>query len=584
MKIPVLAGRLALALLGCAAGACDSTPDFPKDMLSAPPPREWMTVDHRGPEVAAGAGGPSRYLAVLAEDFDTQAAMQSVRFVDGFYRAPANDGYNAVLDHIAVALREVGFGTDAQFRLEVFESELEAAAVDASGRTAARAWTPLSARIVLRTSVEPERVLHLFADAGDRDRVMLPINTPSANVEGEIALNLEELSSGEILACETAPSKSVLARARSLGAAAIVSASLEGFNADPTGKDRHRDAIQFRTLPVGTEIPVVQISPASLERIREARAKDPRARLAIDTKVRFDDRKLRTLVATIVGTDRPDEAIVTVSHVQEPGACDNASGVAGLLESARSIARLTKSGKLPRASRSLAFVWGDEMRQSTVWLEQSKRRAIAGLSSDMTGESRERTGAIALLERQPDPGALTPLAPDEHTPWGAGKVEADQLKPAGVAVVARCAMADVATREAGWTTAEHPWEGGSDHDVFIQRGIPAALFWHFTDFAYHTSLDRLENVDATELRRTAIALSATALALADPKPEDLDRYLATNNHERVLRVQAAVEAKDEELAQRWRVWTDGVREWLRVECLRIPPVDEKAGKPPVEKH
>src|SRR5688572_27064867 len=188
----------------------------------------------------------------------------------------------------------------------------------------------------------------------------------------------------------------------------------------------------------------------------------------------------------------------------------------------------------------------------------------------MTGASREETGAICLLERMPDPAAIEPLPPDEHTPWGKTEVAADSLKPNGLAVIARCALADVGTIEAGWQTGEHPYEGGSDHDILIARGLPTALFWHFTDFSYHTSLDRLALVDVGEIRRTAAAILATALCVADPRPADLDRYLRTLNKEQTLRVAAAEEAGNAELAQRWRDWCEGARHWLRIECLRIP--------------
>jgi hypothetical protein len=115
--------------------------------------------------------------------------------------------------------------------------------------------------------------------------------------------------------------------------------------------------------------------------------------------------------------------------------------------------------------------------------------------------------------------------------------------------------------------------------VFIARGIPAALFWHFTDFTYHTSMDRTEFVDPEEMRRTGTALMTTALALADPRPGDLDRYLATLNLELNTRVAAAESAKQSALAKLWKDWCHGARQWLRAECLRIPaaelPVEEQ---------
>jgi hypothetical protein len=213
-----------------------------------------------------------------------------------------------------------------------------------------------------------------------------------------------------------------------------------------------------------------------------------------------------------------------------------------------------------------------------VWLDSTKLKPIAGLSSDMTGESKEKTGAIALLERMPDPGAVTPLAPDVHTPWGMTQVDEAKFVPNGLALIARCALLDVAEKDGGWDTADHPFEGGSDHEVFIDRGIPAALFWHFTDFAYHTSLDRLENVDASEMRRTGVALMSTALALADPKPGDLDRYLRSLNEEENVRVQAATTATQPELAEKWHRWCTGARQWLRVQCLRIPASEQVPAK------
>jgi hypothetical protein len=185
----------------------------------------------------------------------------------------------------------------------------------------------------------------------------------------------------------------------------------------------------------------------------------------------------------------------------------------------------------------------------------------------MTGESGERTGARALLERAPDPGALLTLAPDFHTPWGTTPVAADDIVPSGLAVIARSALADVCLLATDWAPAEHPYEGGSDHQVFLERDIPAVLFWHFTDFAYHTSLDRLEHVDAGEMQRTGAALFATALALADPLPLDLDRYLWSLRLETDLRVGTCEAAGASDVAERWRAWSKGARWWLCELCL-----------------
>ncbi|HVS11102.1 MAG TPA: M28 family peptidase [Planctomycetota bacterium] len=572
--------RLFLALvLAATASACASrAQEIPLEALALPPQQgdALAPFRHRGPAVVAGETGPARFARAVHRAFDVRRAHDLVVFIEARYRAPANEGYDEVLERIAAELRAGGFGDDPRFELFEIATPLEAQSWEnPTARAPAPAWTPEAGRIALRAGGREAEVLHAFSAQADRDRVMLPVYCPSAQVEGPVALGLDELEEGEILVIDAAPRRSVLARAHALGAKAVVSAYLETYNADPSGAGRERDAIAFRSLPAGTPLPVIMISPRSLERIEEAVASDPLARLEIVAKVRLEPRKLRTLVAVVRGSDRPGEAVAIASHVQEPGACDNASGVAGLLESALGLASLLRSGELQPPSRSLVFLWGDEFRQSTLWLERTEMRPIAGLSSDMTGESRERTGAILLLERMPDPAVLLPLPPDEHTPWGRMEVAADSLVPNGVALIARCALADVAQIEGGgtgggWETAEHPYEGGSDHDVFIERKIPAALFWHFTDFTYHTSLDRLEMVDVAEMRRTAAAILSTALALADPEPTDLDRYLRSLNQEQVLRVAAAEERGEAELAKSWREWCLGARQWLRAECLRIP--------------
>ncbi|MFT6714780.1 MAG: aminopeptidase YwaD, partial [Planctomycetota bacterium] len=342
-----------------------------------------------------------------------------------------------------------------------------------------------------------------------------------------------------------------------------------------------KDAVLYKRLSEPSTLPVAQISPASLDRISKADRDSPDGvTLTYNAVVELDQRPMRTLEARIVGRERPEECTVSVAHIQEPGASDNASGVGGQLEAAIATAKILKAGMIRWPSRSIAFVWGDEYTQTEIWLEDTKLIPVAGISSDMMGNSPELTGSICLLERMPDPGGVMPLAPDVHTPWGAGEVTGKMVKPNGFAIVARCAMIDVAlyTREmnaAGtapevtWQTADHPWEGGSDHDVFNAAGIPGVLIWHFTDFTYHTSLDRMNMVDGMELKRAEVVLASTLLALADPEPRDLNRYLISLGHEMITRTSAAEDAGKPGLIAAWRQWERGASAWLRAECLGI---------------
>jgi hypothetical protein len=526
--------------------------------------QEW----HRGPGVAVDGFGPARFVAPLLDAYDADSAMETVAFVDGYYRAPGNEGYEATIEHLIGKLRAAGFdGSDKRLSLRVIETEMSTPS-----------WTPRSASIVMHVGDE-RVVLHSFQDRRDSDRTILPMGAPSCDVTGRARFSLVELEPGDILVT-SAPLTSTLLRAKKAGAAAVLSAKLEDFNIDLSNQERHRDAILYKRLPRPSPLPVAQISPNSLVAIRNAADSNPDGvTVTFRAKIELGDQSMRTLEARIVGATRPDECSVSVAHIQEPGASDNASGVGGQLEAAIASSKILRAGIVPWPSRSVVFVWGDEYTQTEIWLADTKLRPIAGISSDMMGNSPS-TGAIALLERMPDPGGVMPMLPDVHTEWGAGEVTGDMVKPNGFAIIARCAMIDVALGTAAkvergpdvvtWKTADHPWEGGSDHDVFNAAGIPGVLFWHFTDFTYHTSLDRMDVVDGEELRRSEVTLAATLLAMADPKPADLSRYQISLGLECEVRIEAALEAGEEGLAMAWREWQRGASAWLRSECLQIP--------------
>lgn len=510
----------------------------------------------KAPAVAAGESGPARFAGVFYRAFDAEAAMEGARFVDRYYRAPGNEGYNATLDKLRRKLGAAGFGEQEGFGLREIESDLRG-----------KAWTPRSASLELLATDGTVEKLHGFSSPEGRDRVMLPINAPSADLEGPVAFDLDGLSAGAVLVTEGDLNGRVLRAARKRGAALVLSSSLNDFGVDPRGQDEHLDAILFCAVSAQVGIPVGKISPRTHKRIvaRASAGAPPRVRFR--AKVSWSEGPLRTLVATIVGASKPEEAVATAAHVQEPGAGDNASGVAGLAQGACTLAELIQAGELHRPARSIVFIWGDEMRQSAIWLEDTKLQPVAGISADMLGQSFAETGSICLLERSPDPGSLDTLAPDQHTPWGAGQVREEHIIPNGLALIARTAMADVGLVVGGWQTFENPWEGGSDHDVFLGRGVPAILIWHFTDFTYHTGLDRMARLDGEELRRTTTVVFATALAVADLRQGDLERYFASCKLEEEMRSGVALAAERPDVAERWRTWSLGAAEWLRKMCV-----------------
>jgi aminopeptidase YwaD len=503
---------------------------------------------HIGPDTPTGSTGPARFVGPMLASFDREKAMEHIAFTDRFYREPGNDGFEAVVDRVLTTLRAHGFGEKEHLALEVIETR------DAPG------WSPVRATLSVLDEQGEATTLLAFGPDDDRNRTMLPTGAPGGTVEGRAVFDPDDVEEGTILITGSPPGF-IARRVKAAGGIAILSARISGYNRDTSGKDRHLDAIIYGRVRGGNDLMVGQISLRVHDKLR-ALAKEGPVRLRFEAEVKKTPRKLRTVVATFVGHSEPNTVVPIAGHIQEPGAVDNASGVGGLLEAVCALTRAIDSGEIPRPRRSVAFVWGNEMEQSRVYLDHTKRTAIAAISADMIGASRAQTGAWPLLERDPDPGAQTLLPPDEHTPWGAGRVRDGMIHPNGLSLIARLALRDVARAVGGWETREHPWEGGSDHDIFIRSGVPAVLLWCFTDFAYHTSLDRLSHVDPEVTRRMATVIVATALSIADPADGDLDRYRAAVELDRKLRVGAAEGVENESLVLDWKKWFEGVDAWL----------------------
>ena len=105
------------------------------------------------------------------------------------------------------------------------------------------------------------------------------------------------------------------------------------------------------------------------------------------------------VTATIPGSDLSSGEIVYSCHLdhERPGANDNGSGCVTILESARMLARLIKSGALPQPKRTLRFVWGPEIEGTMAFLAshpEIKQKLRANIHMDMVGGDPFKNKAI----------------------------------------------------------------------------------------------------------------------------------------------------------------------------------------------
>lgn len=455
--------------------------------------------------------GIDHYLQLINNEYSGTEALRTTEYVSERWRLPGNAGFNSSIHYVQELLEEAGFEQSSEPLPDRMTYRIE--------RNPLRlpAWEPVSAQLQI---IGEEKAFLDFA--GNRN--MIAINSFPTSEAGLIAevvhlpvCDPEELRKldvrGKIVFAECHSQALYRLAVEGFGAAGILSYRIPKYNQP----ERYVHAIPFTSIPFNTDYRSwgINLSYAAKEHLLAA-MKDGPVQLQVNIQTLITPGEELTLIAEIPGTSRPDERFVYSAHVQEPGANDNASGVGALAEMARVAARLI-SNRQVRPARTLTFIWGDEIRATRRYIQEDEARAAGigwGMSLDMVGEDTEKTGGTFLIEKMPDPSAIWTRGEDKHTEWGASPVSEEDFNPHYFndiveAVCRRQAM------NTGWTVHTNPFEGGSDHQPFLDARIPGLLFWHFTDAFYHTDADRIDKVSATTLKNVGCSALACGFLLAE---------------------------------------------------------------------
>jgi hypothetical protein len=498
---------------------------------------------HLPPLDTALPGKAERIYRAVGPHVDEGAAMDLVTRMAPLWRLAGNPDFDRSLDWIRTALTEARIAT----RFDVIPST-------------SQGWEMRDA--VLRLDGPDGEVVL----SREQDRVPLAINSFSTTAGGlrtrliDVGPGTEARHyegkdvSGAVVLADGAIGTVWNLAVKVHGAAGVISTQIAAY----TKPAETPNVLQWGGIPYADDRRSFgfKATPRAARRLRERLAAGSvQVHVQVDTL--FHRRPVRTLVAELPGTTRPDERIVLVAHVQEPGANDNASGCGTLVATALAIQRAIREKQIPPPSRTLTFLFGDENRASDAWIAEDRARAsrvLAMMSLDMTGEDTSRTGGTFLIEKGPDPTALWQRPSDPHTEWGASEVDRSLLRGSFLNDL-HLAVALRRARDAGWVVRTNPYEGGSDHTSFTKIGIPALLNWHFTDRYYHTNLDTVDKVSRPEMGHVATVVATTAAFLASAGDDDVlpvQRLLERARDERM-----ATERRHDapgDVAQAWQAW------------------------------
>ncbi len=494
--------------------------------------------------VTAGEPPPlldAAVVAALAHELSGEGAKRNLEIISQSHRMRASQGYRAAAEHVAAELRSYGlddveilqfpadgktmFGTQKSRpswdvkSAELWELQQGATGWTRAGKIADWESTPLS----LAQDSESADVTADLVDVG--------AGTTEADYRGK------EVRGQLVLVSSQPEAVQALAVAR-LGAAGIISYAQNqrtawwGENADLL-RWGHLDS--FAPQPVFAFM--VRPSQARAWQQKISAGQTVRLQASVDAGRHVGSYDI--VSARIRGGDPALAAqeIVYSCHLDHPrpGANDNASGCATILEVARTFATLIRDGKLPRPARSIRFIWPPEIEGTTILLNARPdltARFMAAIHMDMVGGGPE-TKAVFRVTRSP---ASLPTFVNDVAEAVAGFVNEQTLAHASGTDVLYPLVAAGGGKEALLAYPDE-FTAGSDHVVLTDGAfrIPSVYLNDWPDRYIHTDRDLPANIDPTKLERAAFIGAGTGWYLANLSGAVADDLLELVDRQRLVR-------------------------------------------------
>ncbi|MEO7369003.1 MAG: endonuclease/exonuclease/phosphatase family protein [Gemmatimonadaceae bacterium] len=224
------------------------------------------------------------------------------------------------------------------------------------------------------------------------------------------------------------------------------------------------------------------------------------------------------VTAAIRGADEKlsQQEIVFSCHLDHPnpGANDNASGCATILEVGVTLSKLIKTGTIPRPARTIRFVWPPEVEGTMAMLNSKPewaKRIRAVVHMDMVGAGPTNKSVFHVGG---GPASLPSFVYEVAQSLGAWVNDAT-YKYAATGQSAYPLVAPTGGKEPLLAQLDE-FDMGSDHEVYEDASwrIPAIYLHDWPDRYIHTTWDTPDRIDPTKLLRAGFIGAASGYFLA----------------------------------------------------------------------
>jgi aminopeptidase YwaD len=452
-------------------------------------------------------------VAALGSEISGLMAKDTVNELARFHRVQASPGFSRAAEYVAEKAKEYGL---EQVQIERFPADGEKTYLtlkSTPGWDAERAelWEIEPNRSKIADYEEMRVALADYSQSADVTAPLVDVGPGTSaedyenrDVKGKIVLAGGNVATVHKLACDQ------------FGAAGIMSYQQ---NQTTAWSGDYLDNVRWGHLSPYNRSNRFAFM-ISLRQAREYRDRlRAGTRITLRAVVKADIRpgNYEVVTAVIPGSELSSEEIVFSCHLchQKPGANDNASGAAAILEVGRALTSLIRRGEIERPKRTIRFIWPPEINGTVAYFAEHPeivKRMRAAVHCDMVGGSFAVTKSVLHITHTPMslPSAVNTVADvfAEYAIAGSmkgasgGGFEDALISPGGSK---DSLVADVT-----------PYEMGSDHDVYEEGSfrIPTIYLRDWPDVFIHTNRDVPSNIDSTKMKRSAFIAAACGYFLA----------------------------------------------------------------------